>query len=129
MFQSSFPRVNAKNKTIEDVTALSETILNQILETEQEAARIEENSKKEAREIVAKAKQEAAAILETSRAQSESLGAEILKEARQRLELEMKSREEAVEEAASKLAGSAERRLDAAVQFILGRIVGSSGNC
>ena len=54
-------------------------MLNQIIEAEQEAAQIEEDSKKEARELIAKAS-DAAAILETSRTESEALRAEILSE-------------------------------------------------
>lgn len=107
---------------------MSETILNQIIETEREAVRIEEDSKKEARELIAKARQDAAAILETSRAESEALRAEILRRARQDLEAETKAREEAVEETALQLSRSAEEKLDAAVQFILGRIVDLSGS-
>ena len=107
---------------------MSETILNQIIEAEQEAAQIEENSKKEARELIAKARQDAAAILETSRAESEALRSEILKRARQDLEAETKAREEAVEETALQLSRSAEEKLDAAIQFILGRIVDLSGS-
>ena len=62
---------------------MSETILNQIIETEREAVRIEEDSKKEARELIAKARQDAATILEKSRTESEALRAEILRRARQ----------------------------------------------
>jgi V/A-type H+-transporting ATPase subunit G/H len=107
---------------------LSEAILNQIIEAEQEAARIEENSRTEARELVAKARQEAAAILEKGRAEGEAQRAEILKSARQELEMEAKAREEAVEKAALELSRGAEQKLDSAVQFILGRIVDSSGS-
>lgn len=107
---------------------MSETILNQIIETEQEAARIEEDSKREARELIAKARQDAAAILERGKSEGEAQRAEILKRARQDMELEMKTREEASEKAAQELARSAEKKLDAAVQFILGRIVDVSGS-
>lgn len=107
---------------------MSETILNQIIETEREAVRIEEDSKKEARELIAKARQDAATILEKSRTESEALRAEILRRARQDLEAETKAREEAVEETALQLSSSAEEKLDAAVQFILGRIVDLSGS-
>ena len=72
--------------------------MNQIIEVEQEAARIEENSRTEARELVAKARQEAAAILEKGRAEGEAQRAEILKSARQELEIG-KGQEEAVESA------------------------------
>lgn len=107
---------------------MSEAILNQIIEVEQEAQRIEENSKKEARELVAKAKQEAAAILENGRARGEALRAEILERARQDMEKEMKAKEDALEKEARQLAHSAEKKLDTAVQFILGRIVDVSGS-
>lgn len=107
---------------------MSETILNQIIETEQEAVRIEENSKREARELVARARQDAAAILEKGRIEREALRAEMLRRARQEMEQELKAREEAVEKAARELARGAEKQLDEAVQFILGRIVDSSGS-
>ena len=114
--------------TSKDVTALAENILNEILETEQEAARIEDDARKEARELVAKARQEAAAIIEEGRTKSEAVRAEILKKARQELDRDMKSREEAVEKEALQLAQIAGKRLDAAVKLILGRIVGSGGS-
>lgn len=107
---------------------MSEAILQEIIQVEKEAARLEEESKKQAREIVTEAKKQAADLLEKSISEGEAVTADILKQARLSAEMEIESRQKSSEAEAGNLRNTAERSMNQAVQYIVGRIVDVSGN-
>lgn len=107
---------------------MSESILSGIIDAEQQAARIEEESKRQVREIIADARKESARIIEKSVSDIESVRAEILEKASREAQDEIERHKDSVDRDADDLRRSAQQRMDTAVQFILGRIVDLSGS-
>ena len=107
---------------------MSETILTEIIETEKEAVRIEEESSRQVREMVADARKNTADINEKCISDSESVRADILQRTRMEAQNEIERHEESVVKSADELKQHAKQHLDEAVEFILGRIVDLSGS-
>lgn len=103
-----------------------ENILQEIIQSEQEALRIENEARQEALIIVSEARKNAESIIENAFVQGEEITKAILGEAKKEALDERKQGMEARKEADEKFRQKSREKLDKAVDYILGKVVNKS---
>lgn len=103
-----------------------ENILQDIIQCEEEAARLESEAKQEALEILTKARKSAEEIIEKSLVDGEAMVEDILQKARSEANDVRKQHQEINLEADEKFRLKSREKLDTAAEFIAGRVVNKS---
>jgi len=105
---------------------LMENILQEIIQSEEEALRLENEARQEALNIVAEARKKAESIIEDAFSQGEEISKAILDEAKADALKERSKSLEARKEADEIFRLKSREKLDKAVDFIFGKVVNKS---
>ncbi len=103
-----------------------DSILQDIIQSEEEALRLEEEAKKQSLEILTEARKKAEEIIEKSLVEGENMVEDILQKARTEALDERKHHERAHFESNEQIKVKAREKLDEAVDYIVGRVVNKS---
>lgn len=103
-----------------------ENILQDIIQSEEEALRIENEAKLEALAIISDAKKKAEQIIESAFTQGEEIGKDLLKKAEDEALDERKQRMSTQQGAEQQIRIESREKLGKAVDFIVGKVVNKS---
>ncbi|NLL66168.1 MAG: hypothetical protein GX236_00515 [Clostridiaceae bacterium] len=98
-------------------------ILQGIIQSEEEASRIENEAKQQASMILAEARKNASEIMEKSLLEGDALTEELLQNARDEAVEEINSQTESKKSAQEQIRLKSKERLEKAAEYIVGRIV------
>jgi|BioPla2DNA2_1021312.scaffolds.fasta_scaffold01509_7 vacuolar-type H+-ATPase subunit H len=99
------------------------TILQAIIESEEEASKLENDAKQQALLILTEARKKASEILEKSLLEGEALSEELLQKAREEAEEEARLQADSKNKALEQIRLKAKERLNEAADYIVERIV------
>jgi vacuolar-type H+-ATPase subunit H len=103
-----------------------DNVLQDIIKSEEEALKIEEEAKQEALEILSEARKKAEEILEKSLEEGENVAEDLLQKARSEAVKEKNLRESSKDKADEQTRTKSREKLDKAADFIAGRVVNKS---
>lgn len=105
---------------------LMENILQDIIQSEEEALKIENEAQQEALNIVSEARKKAEGILEGAFTQGEEIAKDLLNEAKTEAFDERKQSMDVQKEADERIRIKSREKLEKAVDFIVGKVVNKS---
>ncbi len=105
---------------------LMDNILQDIISSEQEALKIENEAKQEALNIVSEAKKKAEVIIEEAFSQGEEIAQDLLKVAKTEAFDERRQSMGVQQEADERIKAKSREKLEMAVDFIVGKVVNKS---
>ena len=103
-----------------------DSILQDIIQSEDEALRLEDEAKRQSLEILTEARKKAEDIMEKALVEGEAMVEHILQQARNEALDERKSKEKAHFESNEQIKVKAREKLNEAVDYIVGRVVKKS---